>query len=269
MKSLKRVFSIIIALAFSASLCLAPCAYASNTSYVFDEYGVLDSSDITKLEKHAAQLASDYNQGVYLVFTDSMGSSNPSPTERNNFARRIYENNNFGVGTNKQGIIFVVAVDTRDYVTVKKQGSDDPFSDECVDALESRVTDYLSDNDWSGAAYEYYDVVDEQLAYYAATGEQWTEPDLIGFILKILATLGIPAAVAGSIIGGQKRAMKTAEEKYEASDYVDESSLNLTAMSDQFVNTSLVATPRSEEKSSGGGWSDMGGGFSGSGGGKF
>ena len=269
MKSLKKLIAGAFALSIALSLCLAPLAYAQSGTYVFDEYGVLDASEFKSLESHAEQLASDYNQGVYLLFTSDMGTSNPTDSQRNNFARSYYENNKLGVGANKQGIIFVVAVKSRDYVTVKKQISGDPFSNEGVDALEERVTDCLHDNDWSGAAKTYYDTVDEQLAYYATTGEQWTEPNPISFILKVLATLGIPAFVAGRIVNGEKNAMMTAKERDEASDYLERNSLTLTVSTDNFVNTSLVATPRPKESSSGGGWSDMGGGFSGSGGGKF
>ena len=269
MKSIKKLFSTLLAVAFSLSLCMAPCAYATSGTYVFDEYGVLSSSEFDSLESHAAKLASDYDQGVYLLITDTMGSYNPSPDERNEFARDYYVDNDLGVGPNKDGIIFVIAVDSRDYVTVKKQGANDPFSDSAVDALEEKVTEYLGDNDWYGGSKAYYDIVDEQLAYYAATGEQWTESNPLSLVLKILAMLGIPAAAAGVIVGGQKSAMKTAKEKTEASDYLDPSSLKLTVSNDQFVNTTLAVTSRSEEKSGGGGWSDMGGGFSGSGGGKF
>ena len=269
MKALKKVFSTMLVLAFSLSLCLAPCAYAAGGTYVFDEYGVLSSSQVDSLEAQAAQYASDYGQGVYLLITDTMGSSSPSDSQRANFARSYYESNGLGVGSDKSGILFVIAVESRDYVSLKKELGDDPFSDSGVDALESQVVEYLHNDNWSGAAKEYYGTVGEQLYYFASTGKQWTAPDPIGFVLKILATLGIPAAAAGLIVGGQVSAMKTAKEKTEASDYLDQGSLNIIKSDDKFVNTSLIATPRAQEKSGGGGWSDMGGGFSSSGGGKF
>ena len=270
MKRLKKLFAGMFSIALCLSMCVAPSAYATSGKYVFDEYGVLSSSEFNELESHAAKLAEEYDQGVYLYITDTMGyGGDPTDSQRNEFARDVYLQNNLGVGGNKQGIIFALAVDSRDYVTVKKQGSADPFSNECVDALESNVVSHLKNNDWYGGAKAYYDTVDEQLAYYAATGKQWTEPDPISFILKILATLGIPAAVAGSVVRGEKKAMKTANERSEASEYLDRNSLVLTASNDQFVNTTLAVTPRPKESSGGGGWSNMGGGFSGSGGGKF
>lgn len=271
MKSIKKLLASVFCLALCASMFAAPMAYAETGTYVFDDQGVLSSSDFSALEAKGAEYAAQYNMGVYLLVTDTMGSSNPSSSERNEFARSYYNSHSLGVGSGKDGIIFVIAVKSRDYVTVKHIGSsNDPFSDECVNALEDKVTEYLHDNDWAGGAKAYYDTAGEQLSYYAATGKQWTKPDLIGLILKILAAIGIPTAVAVSVISGEKNAMKTAREQTEASNYLDRDSLSLSVSNDEFVTTTLavVPIPKKEERG-GGGFSDMGGGFSGSGGGKF
>ena len=271
MKSFKKLL-IGFALALVASFAVVPAAFAESGSYVFDEYNVLTSSEFSTLESMGASYAEDYGVGVYLLFTDTMGGNySPSSSERNEFARQYFLQRNLGVGSDKDGILFVVAVQSRDYVTVKHfaNSANDPFSNECVDYLEEEVTSYLGDDDWYGGSRAYYKTVEEQLSYFAATGNQWTEPDPLGLLLKILATLGIPAAAAGALVGGEKAAMKTAREASEASDYLDRSSFRLTASNDHFVNTTLSVVPIPKEKSSGGGWSDLGGGFSGSGGGKF
>ncbi len=247
---------------------------AHSGTYVFDDQGVLTDSEFATLEQMGADYASKYGIGVYIQFTDMMnGDMNPTSSERNEYGRQVFLQKGLGVGPNKNGIIVVVAVKSRDYVTVKHfaDSSEDPFSDSAVDKLEGKYTEELSDNDWYEAAFEYYTIVGEQMEYFATTGKQWTEPDFIGLILKILAMLGIPAVVAFSSIKGDKAAMKTAHEKSEASNYLDQSSLNLSVSNDQFINTTLavVPIPEKDDSDSGGGWSDMGGGFSGSGGGKF
>ena len=272
MRSMKKLIVGFI-LALCVSMVVAPSAFAESGTYVFDEQGILKSSEFSTLEGMGADYANEYNVGVYLLITDTMnGKSDPSSSERNEFARQYYQSHDLGVGANKDGIIFVIAVKSRDYVTVKhfNDKSTDPFSDNGVDALEEDVKSYLKNNNWYGGSRAYYDTVGEQLSYFAATGKQWTEPDPLGLLLKILATLGIPAAVAGVVVRGEKAAMKTAREASEASNYLDRSSFQLTASHDDFVNTSMSAVPiPKNEGKSGGGWSDMGGGFSGSGGGKF
>ncbi len=271
MKTLKKIFVGMFSVALFATLFAVP-AYAESGSYVFDEVGVLSSSEFQTLEQQGADYASKYGIGVYIQFTDMMnGNSNPTTTQRNEYARQVFLQKGLGVGPGKNGIIVVVAVQSRDYVTVKHfdDSSQDPFSDSAVDALEGKYTDELSDNDWYDAARAYYKTAGEQMEYFATTGKQWTEPNLIGLILKILATLGIPLALAFGITSSDKSKMKTAVEATEASDYLDRSTFNLTVATDQFVNTTMAVIPIPKESKSGGGWSDMGGGFSGSGGGKF
>ena len=272
MKTLKKIFAGMFSVALFATLFAAP-AYAESGTYVFDEVGVLSSSEFQSLEKQGADYASKYGIGVYIQFTETMnGNSNPTSSERNEYGRQVFLQKGLGVGSGQNGILVVVAVRSRDYVTVKHfaDSSQDPFSNSAVDSLEGKYTSELSDNDWYEAAREYYNVAGEQMEYFATTGKQWTEPDLIGLLLKILATLGIPAVVAFGVVGNDKNKMRTAVEAHEASDYLDRSSFRLTVSNDQFVNTTMAVTPiPKQDKGGGGGWSDMGGGFSGSGGGKF
>ena len=245
-------------------------------SYVIDDYGLFSNEDRNQLEAKAQELAAQYNMGVYLLVVDNMGSQNPSSAERTNFATSFYRANNLGLGKGKDGIMLVIAAGSRDYVTIAYGQGSYSFSDEGISAMEDAVTEYLGDDDWYGGSREYYNRMDEQLAYYDANGEPWTEPDLFSLLLKILATLGIPAGVAGAKISGERAAMKTAREKNEASNYLVEDSFVLTASTDTFVNTTLAVTPKPKNEDSdgggfgGGGWGGGGGGgFSSSGGGKF
>ena len=242
-------------------------------SYVIDDYGLFSESEYDALEASAEKLAQDYAMGVYLLVVDTMGSMNPSSAARTNFATSFYRQNNLGLGSGKDGIMLVIAVESRDYVTIAYGQGSYSFSDEGIEAMEDAVTDKLGDNDWYGGCAAYYSSMDEQLAYYEARGQTWTKPNLFSLILKILAILGIPAGVAASVVGREKSAMQTAREQSEASNYLDRSSLVMQVSNDQFVNTTLAVTPKPKESSSGGGgggWGGGGGGgFSSSGGGKF
>ena len=247
---------------------------AAPSTYVFDGRGLFTSSEYQELEQKAESLAKQYGMGVYFLTTDTMGGmSNPSSDERTRYATKYYMDHSLGLGQGKSGIMFVVAADSRDYVTIAYGQGSYSFSDSGINAIEEHVTDYLGDDDWYGAAEAYYDDVSGQLAYYEQHGEPGQPLDLIDYILRFGAIVLIPLIIALMVVGGWKRAMLTAQEKNEASDYLDQSSLVLTVSTDDFINSAVVATPRADdEKSSGGGggWGGGGGGgFSSSGGGKF
>jgi len=256
-------------------------------TYVTDNSGVFSDNQRMELEADATALAEQYKMGVYLLVVDYMQDSNgrdlqdPSSTQRTNFATSFYRANGLGLNKNGSsygdGIMLVVATKSRDYVTIAYGQGSYSFSDEGIKAMEDAVTDELGSDDWYGGAEQYYSRIKEQLAYYDAKGEPWKEPDLLSFILKILATLGIPFGVASGKIKREKAAMVTAREQYQADNYLVDDSLVLTTSTDNFVNTTLMATPIPKHESSsdsdgfgGGGWGGGGGGgFSSSGGGKF
>lgn len=250
-----------------------PIALAQSGTYVFDWQNILTQDEFNELETTAEQYADEYQTGVYLLITDNLGSNQGSASGRNEFGRDYMENHQLGVGSNRNGIILCVATEGRKYVTVKHylDSSEDPFSNDSVDYMEEEVVDHLSDNEWYEAAEEYYDIIGDHLEYFARNGKQWTEPHVMGSIIKIAATLLIPLFIALGIVSSEKKAMQTANMQTEASNYLNHDSFELRVKTDRFVNRTMTVTaiPKDDDKDSGGGWSSMGGGYSGSGGGSF
>ena len=246
---------------------------AAPSTYVFDEYGLFSSSEYSQLESTAESLAKQYGMGVYFLTTGTMnGNYNPSSDERTRYATGYYVDHSLGLGPGKDGIMFVVAADSRDYVTIAYGQGSYSFSDSGISSMEDDVTSYLGDNDWFGAAEAYYNDIGDQLEYYAQKGTPGKPLDAMDYALRIGIILVIPLIIAIIVVSSMKSKMKTAREKTEARDYLDQSSLVLTISEDTFINSSVIATPRNEDKGGGGGggWGGGGGGgFSSSGGGKF
>lgn len=262
-----------ISMAMLLMATIAIPAFADTGAFVCDTQDILSHDEFEQLEATGASYAKQYDMGVYLLITSSMGLDDDSPDVRNEFARDYFEQQALGVGEGRNGIVFVIAVDSRKYVTVKHMSSPevDPFSDDCVDALEHDATDHLSDDEWFEGAQAYYDDVGEQLQYFAENGTQWQQPHFFELVLKVAATLGIPFAVAMMVVSSEKNAMLTARLQSEAAQYLEPNSFDLRVSTDAFQRRSITAVPIPKKSSSsgGGGWSSMGGGYSGSGGGDF
>ncbi len=271
----KRLLLALLPLAFFALLLLPTKAFAQSGKYVFDENNTLSQNEFNELETQGAQYADKYHTGVYLLFTDSMGPDEDSSSGKREFARSYYESKNLGEGSGKEGILFVVATQSRKYVTVKHfdDKSKDPFSNDAVNDLESDAKSYLKDNKWFDAGESYYENVGTYLETFAKTGKQWTKPHTVTTIVKIAATILIPLMIAILVVRSEKNAMLTARIQTEAGNYLDSTSVNLRVSNDIFVNRtmSVVPIPKNDDSSDSdsGGWSDMGGGFSGSDGGDF
>ena len=274
MRNHKRLLLALLPLAFFA-LCLLPSkALAQSGKYVFDENNTLSQSEFDELEKQGAQYADKYHTGVYLLFTNSMGPDEDSKSGKGEFAQKYYQSKGLGEGKDKQGILLVVATQSRKYVTAKNypDKSKDPFSKDALNDLESDAKSYLKDNKWFDAGESYYEDVGVYLETFAKTGKQWTKPHTVTTIVKIAATILIPLLIAILVVRNEKNAMLTARMQTEAGKYLDSNSVNLRVSNDVFVDRSLSVVPIPKNDSSdndSGGWSDMGGGFSGSDGGDF
>ena len=287
MKALKKFASNLFAIVVCVSMLVAPTAAfaadsatssagAQSGTYVFDERGLFSSTEFDTLESQAQELASKYNMGVYFLTTDYMnGKSDPSASQRTDYATTFYKEHKLGLNPGSDGygdgIMFVVAADSRDYVTIAYGQGSYSFSDKGISSMEDAVTSYLSDKNWYGAAQAYYSEVGKQLAYYASHGTAQKPLGMFDWIIRILIIVGIPLVVTFVVINNGINAMKTAKEQSEASHYLDSDSLQVISSNDQFVNTSLAVTPKPKNNDSGGGgWGGGGGGgFSSSGGGKF
>ena len=275
--------ALLVAALLACALALFPApqaAYAESGTYVFDEYGCFAADEFQALEAKGAELADKYDMGVYFLTTDYMnGLADPSSSQRTDYATTYYKNHGLGLnpadGRNYgDGIMFVIAVASRDYVTIAYGQGSYSFSDEGIEAMEDTVLDNIADHkdDWYGAATTYYSQVGSQLQYYDAHGKAQQPIGLTGYLIRFFIFLGIPLIITFLVIRSWRNQMKTAVEKSEASSYLDAGSLNLTRSDDQFVNTTLAVTPKPkhEDRGGGGGWGGGGGGgFSSSGGGKF
>ena len=252
---------------------------AAAGTYVFDEAGLFSESELAELNAQGANLAQRYNMGVYFLTTDYMnGLANPSSSERTDYATAYYRKHSLGLNPTDgksygDGIMFVLAKASRDYVTIAYGQGSYSFSDAGIEAIENAVLDNISDHrdNWYGAASTYYREVGSQLDYYDRHGKAQQPIGLFGYLIRFAIVLGIPALITFLVINSWRSAMKTAREQSEASQYLDPASLQVTRSDDEFVNTSLIVTPKPKDSDSGGGgWGGGGGGgFSSSGGGKF
>lgn len=263
-------------------------------TFVRDHYNLFSQSQAKEWNDEACEMAAKYGVGCYFVVVDDLGNYSSARS----YAKDYYQYYSLGCGSRDSGIMFLLAVDSRDYVTITYGGGVDAFTDVSIDRLENHVVSFLRNNNWTGAADRYYKDCDEFLAYLAANGKPANdyyandypdpEPEELGvesYIFMVIIAMCIAAVIALVIVRREKAAMVTAVQKTEAGDYLDRSSLTLTESTDEFVRTSLVTTPRVQETRSSGGGGGGGrfdggfggfghssidiGGFGGSHGGKF
>ena len=178
---------------------------------------------------------------------DSIGD-----TDQRQYAKDYYLANGLGSGSEQSGILFLLAVGSRKYVTITYGGGVTAFTDYRIEQIEDAVVPYLSDNDWAEAASEYLSMCADTLDFYAEHGEPLdVDNDTSGWPILLLIVIGVPMIIAGIVCGVLYSQMKTARLKTEANDYIG-AGLKLRVQVDNYTphrpRAGLRPAPRGEQQ---------------------
>ena len=248
------------------AVCLSLPAMAS-APLVRDDYGLFDGDTLSALEASAEDAADGHDCDVYFLTVDSIGDE-----DQRAYAKNYYRDNDLGSGSDRSGILFMIALGSRKYVTITYGGGVTAFTDYRIEQLEDEVVPLLSDGDYADAAQTYIDLCASTLDFYAENGEPLdydNDPDGGLGLIGILIVVGIPMLIAAVVCGILYSRMKTAQLKTEADDYIG-AGLKLRVKTDRYTHTDRVEVydPPQPESDSGGSTTDSDG-FGGSSGGPF
>ena len=289
MKRLIKSFaaSLILCLTFSLAA-LAQDTGWTGEPLIQDHAGLLSEDEASTLEQKAEEISTEYDCGTYVLTVDSLAGKN-----RRDFAKDYYQEHNLGSGTYQNGILFLVAMDSREYVTItygRDPADSDTygigilaFSDSDIEYLENQVVPYLSDGNYAEAFDTYLDQCQLELwDYQQYGGEVYTEGDPnyaldddtllpwwhylspVHIAIIILVPLLIGLIVCLIFL----HQMKTARKATQAGAYVVKDSFVVTNAQDHFLRTERHERYIAQDNDSGGSSVDSDG-FGGSSGGTF
>lgn len=234
--------------------------YMEGRNYVFDTAGLLSEDEAEKLEAAAQELSAAHSFGVYIVTVDDY--LDYSSTDVFHAALNIYHSSDFGVGTDKNGVMLLLSMADRD-LNLMSNGTfgQYAFNDDGRYALTDFLMPDLGENEWYDAFKEYltwagrYLEEAEQGTPYSAENEPW-DPfsrnlSIIVLVLLIALVPLIPAFIFRSIL---VRMMKSVEKGSEASAYVS-GNLQLTKENDRYTRTTVSKRYNPPKKDSGSGGS--------------
>ncbi len=255
---------LLLAVSFSLSVFAAP-------PLVIDEYGLFDADTLTSLEQQAEDAASGHDCGVYFLVTDSIGEQ-----DQRDYAKAYYISHNLGEGDSHSGILFLLALGSRKYVTITYGGGVTAFTDYRIKDMEDEIVPLLSDGEYAEAAETYISLCADTLDFYAEQGvpldfdnDPANQPGLLIFLIIV----GIAFLISGIVCAVLCAKMKTAHQKTEANDYMPAAGLTLRTQRDVYTHTTRTQVydpPQQDNNSSSSGGSSVDSdGFGGSSGGSF
>ena len=249
---------------------------AEGTSIVSDGAGLLTEDQLSELQAKATELSEQYQADFVIVTIKSLDGKTPK-----SFANDYYDGNQLGHGTSRDGMLMLIAMDSRDYYFLTNGTPTEKLAQAGgLSVLENKVVPHLSSGNYYAAFDAYLDtasaIVAKPLSAPGASNPAYNDDfAYIGFDeipsaadrwqrIGVFAMIG---AVAGFVTTFfMKRSMKTARAQKMAMNYVRPGSFHLTRQQDYRTRTRVRVQ---SNNSSGGGGGGRSGGSRGGGGGKF
>lgn len=239
---------VIVSLLFALCLLLGMTAAAhadAQIDYVSDYAGLLSDTQRQDLNDRAAEIADEYNFGVFVVVVNDYKSYVNGSIE--DFSENVFHRYGLGRGQKEEGVLLAMSMNDRNYdIYAHGDFGNYAFTDYGKDQLANSFLDDFRRNDWAGGFRDFIKTsgdmlekarngqpVDTWIPDQAETGPRMT-------LGKLLVSLGVGCLTGGATVGGMKRQMKTAVRQTGAANYVAQGGVRLSNKRDDFVNRSVT-----------------------------
>ena len=264
MKKTTTLLLCVIALVMSLSL-VSP-ALAADINWVTDEVGVLTDREWEILDQRAEEIGKEYQCDVAIVVISRMTDDDGAYE----WAKFVFENFNFGYGSDKSGLLLYLSMEDRDYSMIAYGFGNTAFTDYGRDVmLEKHILPLLGDDKYFQAFSAYLTKADEFLEMarngtpFDVNTDPGNEPDPKVSIAIIIL---LPMMIAAIPCLLWKNQMYSAVTQSTANQYFTQGSMNLTYSNDVFLRRTETRTKieSSSSSSSSGGTTTDSDGYSGS-----
>ena len=243
--------------------------------YAVDSAEVLTTDELEILKSKLAQISDENNIDVGVVTVDYLDGKSAQE-----FANNLFEQNKFGKGENRDGILLLVATEDREWAMSTHGSAKEAFNDEGLDFLSGEFLPYLAEDDYYSAFENFANNARELSAMYVL-GDPYGEEEYVddenypideniveeekGINNEVWIPLSIVMGCAISLVIMMmyKSQLKSVKSESRADDYLMD--MKLVKSQDIFLYRTVTRTMRpknennSSDFSSGGGGGDYGG----------
>lgn len=247
------LFTSILLIAVSALPALAlPSGFDqyTNGNYprVIDKAELLDSVQEKSFLEQIENIVQSYDFGVAIITTDTLEGMDITV-----FCEQIFDGCGYGIGPDRDGILFLISMEERDWNIDAHAYGATAFNDYGRENIGRRVQPLLTEGDYAGAFSSFLDYVDIFLTQ-AASGDPYSSSNpyvTTNDVFAILpVTFIVSFVIALIIVLIMRYRMKTARPKPLAHEYIRQGSFTLTGRSDMFLYSSVSKTRREKSSSS-------------------
>lgn len=161
-------------------------------------------------------------------------------------AQDFYDYKGYGIGIEKDGAVFYLAMDEREYAISTTGYGITAITDDALCYMEEELITYLGDDDYYNAFATFVNM-SHDFVIQAREGNPYTEEtDIFPILFNVIVALIIGFLAAFFMAMAKKKSMITVTEQDSACAYECQGSMDITGQNDSFVNT-FVTTRIIEE----------------------
>jgi uncharacterized protein len=211
--------------------------HAFSLDRIVDNAGLLSVSEKNDLSSLINSIATAYDFDLVIVTETSIGDISPR-----DFADDFFDNNGYGLGSGRDGCIFLRVMESRDYWFSTSGRGIGILNRYAFNKLESDTGKYLGKNDYYATFRAFINAWDEFLKLDAKSRSY---NFFYRYNLVLVLIVWLVAFVIGLIVVSTwKQGMNTALPKTQAAVYIIPESLNFTAKKDSFLFSKVDKTKR-------------------------
>lgn len=237
--------------------------------YAVDSAEVLTTEELETLKSKLSQISDENNIDVGVVTVDSLDGKTAQE-----FANDLFEQNKFGKGENKDGILLLVATEDREWAMSTHGSAKEAFNEEGLDYLSGEFIQCLADSDYYSAFENFANNAKELSTMYVAGepygveeyidgGNYTVDENIVDDKKGINNEVWIPLSIViGCVISliimlMYKSQLKSVKSESRADDYLID--MKLIKSQDIFLYRTVTRTMRPKNEDHGNNFSSSGG----------
>lgn len=238
---------LIIISVFLSILLLCPAAFAGSNTVV-DEADLLTQQQEEDLAGLAESIINTYQMDVAVVIVSSLDGKSSQA-----YADDYYDYNGYGLGEDDSGVLFLLAIDDREYAISTCGEAIDALSDEDIEYLLDCVFDDFRNGDYYQGLRTYLENLENEFYYYANTTQKSSDSGKTNYGKIGIFSLAIGAGAGGIGLATMRSGMNTAKPQVGAQNYLANNSFTMPVHRDMFLYSRTSRTRIQSQSSRGGG----------------
>ena len=242
----RKLLTMLLVVMLCVSLTIS--ASAASGADIYDEADLLSSAEETQIAEKLSKIGEQFDAQIVIMTVPTSDGSIDT------FVEDVYDSMNMGCGENRDGVLLLVCMDSREYRILSNGYAGEAIGMDQIDAISDAIVSDLSDGDYADAFITFAD----NCAYYL-DGYLNGFPFNTGKNLVIALIIGVVAGVIVAFV--LKKQLKSVRQQKQANVYIKSGSMQITASRDLFLYREVSKTKKASTNSSGSGSSrNVGGG---------